>query len=880
VLEGLVGNEILESGVAATNNETMREEYVRRMEGIRREFGSNGDGLAAISARSKLVDELLTRLWAAEVQRDPAAFKRMAVVAVGGYGRAQLFPGSDIDVMFCVEKGDPPKEAIRRTTQGLWDCGLRVSPMTRAISECERFDANNAEGGYSLLDRRMVTGEAAVFEKLNTKIIEKLIGRDAKTMRVELLTLTRSRHAKYGDTLFHLEPNIKECPGGLRDANVCEWLASLRGASGPEEGSDRGEFGAAMRFLSAVRCFLHFRHERDDNVLNWQAQDAAAAEWVGLGRVKPEVGQPSLPVDAAYWMRAYFRNARVVQRCMTREMEAAGLQLLPVPKRKLKLAAQKGFRLRDGRLELDPVLAEGIDPAEEPEIVLTVFAALAATGAHLAHESERRIGDAIPLLSAHLEEGPGLWRGFAAILTGEYAGTALRTMHALGVLDLILPEFHGIDALVIRDAYHRYTVDEHTFVLIDTLHGLEAEASPGSPDWRVKFGQMVRELQNPGLLYLAALMHDTGKGRASDDHAKESARMTKAVLARLEMDGYDAGLVLRLIEMHLEMSAALRRDIFDAETVRSFVAKVQTHEALRMLTLLTYADISAVHPDALTPWKAENLWRLSMNAANQMDRSVDEQRVRASGADDRIDRVMALLPGRKREVEAFLEGFPERYLTTRSAEQIRQHIEMAGKFDQEPVQIAFQRGTTMNEITLVTRDRPSLFAAIAGALAAWGMNVVTADAFADGMGVVVDSFRFTDTFRTLELNVGEREKFLTSVRNIVSGKESVEAMLAGRRRSRKKMPRVVVETTVDFDERASSHSTLLQVVAQDVPGLLRAISITLSSLGYNVEVALIDTEGETAIDVFYLTRHGERLTVGEEEVLRAALVEAIDENAR
>jgi [protein-PII] uridylyltransferase len=861
-----------ESGVTATNNETMREEYARRMEGIRQVFASSGDGVVAISARSKLVDELLTRLWAAEVERDPAAAKRVAVIAVGGYGRMHLFPYSDIDVMFCVEKGDPPKEAIRRTTQGLWDCGLRVSPMTRAVSECERFDAHNGEFGFSLLDRRLIAGEPAVFVKLEMKIVEKLMARDAKAMRTELLALTRARHAKYGDTLFHLEPNIKECPGGLRDANVCGWLAALRGAAGPDEDSD---FAAALRFLAATRCFLHFRHERDDNVLDWQAQDVAAAERVGMG-ANPD----ARPVDAAYWMRAYFRHARVVERCMAWEMEAAGLQLLPAAKRKLKLAAQDGFRLRDGRLELEAVLPGGVDPAEEPEIVLNVFTALARTGATLAQESEARIGSAIPMLSAHLEEGPGLWRSFSAILTGEYAGAALRTMHALGVLDLIMPEFHGIDALVIRDAYHRYTVDEHTFVLIDTLHGLEAEVPLGASDWRLKFGQMVRELQNPGLLYLAALLHDTGKGRASDDHAKESARMAQAILTRMEMDAYDAAQVMRLIEMHLEMSAALRRDIFDAETVRGFAGKVQTHEALRMLTLLTYADISAVHPDALTPWKAENLWRLSMNAANQMDRSVDEQRVRTTRTDERIHRVLDLLPGKKAEVEAFLEGFPERYLTTRSPDQIRQHFEMAERFDEEPLQIAFQYGAGMNEITVVTRDRPSLFAGIAGALAAWGMNVVTADGFADGAGVVVDSFRFTDTFRTLELNVSERERFVASVRDLVAGRASVETMLAGRRRGKKKAPRMVVETKIDFDESASQHSTLLQVVAQDVPGLLRAISATLSGLGYNVEVALVDTEGETAIDVFYLTRQGTRLTVEEEDTLRAALVEAISENAQ
>lgn len=850
----------------------MRERYTRRMDEIREDFARSGDGLAAVEARSTLVDQLVRELWEMETARSPAPLDRVAVVAIGGYGRRQLFPYSDIDILFCLEKGDPPKEAIRRVTQTLWDCGLRVSPATRLLAECERFIPGNAEFGLSLFDRRAVAGSAELFAKLDARIGGKLMVKDAKVVRLELVELTRTRHAKYGETLFHLEPNIKDCPGGLRDANVCGWLAALRGAEQPTLGNGEGEFAAAMRFLAAVRCFLHYRHQRDDNVLDWQAQDGAAAERIGLGAAP--VDAPG--ADAAYWMRAYFRHARVVERCLSWEMEAAGLQF--VAPRKVKVPSQEGFRLRNGRLELDAVLPSGEDPAGEPEIVLRLFAIQAKYGLALAQETEMRVGDAIPLLSALLEEGPGLWRSLAEILLGEFAGDALRAMHAAGVLDLILPEFHGIDALVIRDAYHRYTVDEHTFVLIDTLHQLEQPPASEAPEWRVKLGQMARELQNPALLYMAALMHDTGKGRAGDDHAEISAQMARGVMTRMEMEPYDASQVLQLIDNHLEMSAALRRDIFDAETVRVFAGKVQTHEALRMLTLLTYADIQAVHPDALTPWKAENLWRLSMSAANQMDRGVDDQRVR--GVNDRVARVQVLLPEKKQEIAAFLEGFPERYVATRMPEQVRRHFQMAEKLSEEPIQIELQHGAEVSEITVVTRDRPRLFSTLAGALAAWGMNVVTADGYADANGVVVDSFRFTDTFRTLELNVGERTRFVESVRDILAGRVSVETMLAGRRRSGRKRRRLTdVETRIDFDERASTHSTVLQVVAQDVPGLLRAISETLSRVGYNVEVALVDTEGETAIDVFYLTHDGGRLTAAEELALRDALVSAIDENA-
>jgi len=338
--------------------------------------------------------------------------------------------------------------------------------------------------------------------------------------------------------------------------------------------------------------------------------------------------------------------------------------------------------------------------------------------------------------------------------------------------------------------------------------------------------------------------------------------------------------VAGLIGNHLEMSAALRRDIFDAETVRAFAGKVHTPEALRMLTLFTYADINAVHPDALTPWKAENLWQLYIATANYLDRSVDDERVSAQHESELVHRVVALLPGQKEAVGLFLEGFPERYVLTRTPEQVRTHFRMASRFAEDPVQLEFRYAPAVSELTLVTRDRAQLFATMAGALAAWGMNIVTADAFSNRQFVVVDTFRFTDTFRTLEMNASEHEAFVKSVHDVMTGAISLEKLLSGRRRGRRKAPLVEVETRVDFDDEASSHSTLLEVVTKDTTGLLRALSLTLAAHGCNIEVALVDTEGETAIDVFYLTRNGGKLDKVEERVLRRALIEAIDENAQ
>jgi [protein-PII] uridylyltransferase len=861
---------------------------------IRGAFEAGGaSGAVTIAARAAAVDELVSRLWRLEVERNPRLGDGVALAAVGGYGRRELFPYSDVDLLFLLDARvaeKEVKEAIRRVNQEMWDCGMRVSPVTRKLAECERVDPENAEFVVALMDRRMVVGDGGLYQKLAEQSVPKLLLREHKVVMMKLLELTRARHAKYGDTLFHLEPNIKDCPGGLRDVHVCGWMAVLRGiaAHSQKKGSgesagvsaeESDEFRKAVEFLWLVRCFLHYRHERDDNTLDWQAQDAAAEAMVGMTGRKPK------KADAAYWMRVYFRHARSVERRVKQIMEElpAGKAPAKLPglKQERRASAQRGFRVEKGRVVLEAVSKFGHEPAQDPDVVLAVFQAMAQTGCTLSRDAEERLSEGLPLLSAHLEEGPALWHHLRGVLTGFYAGDALRSMHALGVLELLIPEFHGIDALVIRDAYHRYTVDEHTFVLIDTLHGLESAAQKGSMgEWAARFGGVLRELPHPELLYVAALLHDTGKGRSTGDHTRESARMAESVMERLELDAYESGLVVNLITNHLEMSAALRRDIFDEETVSAFAGKVHTPEALRMLTLFTYADINAVHPDALTPWKAENLWQLYIATANYLDRSVDEERLGAQEESELVHRVVALLPGQKAAVREFLEGFPERYVLTRTPEQVRTHFKMASKFAEDPVQLEFRYAPTVSELTLVTRDRPQLFATIAGVLAAWGMNIVTADAFSNRQWVVVDTFRFTDTFRTLEMNASEHEAFVKSVHDVMTGTVSLEKLLSGRRRGRRKAPLVEVETRVEFDDEASSHSTLLEVVTQDTTGLLRALSLTLAAHGCNIEVALVDTEGETAIDVFYLTRNGGKLDKDEERVLRRALMLAIEENAR
>jgi len=840
-------------------------------ERIRKLFEAGASAQETLRQLCELADETIRKVFG-ELQniRDRGS-QGLALLALGGYGREVLFPYSDLDLLFLFANEKIEEESrplIAEFSRTLWDLGFRVSSAGRTIDECKKIEQDNAEFHLAMLDRRFLDGDKSLFEKLDTKVLSVAEKQARPFLLVELQRLTRDRLGRYGNTIFHLEPNVKDAPGGLRDFHSTLWMRQLAGERRDPRFSPMNEEELsrnAVEFLSAIRCFLHYSNGRNDNTLTYELQAQAAERSLGI--------DDNLRRNAAEWMRLYFRHARTLNRQLLRYVDQRPPVTLSLRQRlmnatigqKTEVPSGSPFTVRDGLLEITNEQAFA-----DRNVTYSLLTEAARTGIPLSRDAERSIAYVMAHPEVPQRNSRISWAVLSEILGGDFPGVALRPMHRLGLLTEALPEFRAIDSLVVRDFYHRYTVDEHSLRTIEHLQDLVDPQEPlGKP-----FTALWRTVDRRDLLILSLLLHDVGKGVPVENHVTGSLQALEIASDRLKLTPEEKAEVYFLIEHHLDMSATVqRRDIFDPSTVSGFSATVVTHERLQRLCLMTYADIHAVNPEALTPWKAEMLWQLFVATSNYFSRTLDRDRLHASDEALLLEQVRVLTAGAdKREIERFLDGFPRRYLAVHSAAETAAHFALYRKLGTEPVQTEIKKTHHAYVLTLLSADRPALFATIAGVLSAWGMNIVKADAFANAAGVVLDTFHFVDMHRTLELNPGEIARFQESIADVLNGKQALEPLLKGRlAASVTRPPKVLVPTAINFDEGSSDHCTLVEVVTQDRPGLLYGIGSALARLACNIDVALIDTEGQKAIDVFYLTAQGKKLTAQKQELLREVL---------
>jgi [protein-PII] uridylyltransferase len=783
----------------------------------------------------------------------------LAVCALGGYGRQALCLNSDIDllIVFGGAIGGPEERFVNAVLQPLWDLRLALGHHVRELAEFDEPDVTNPEFLLALLDLRPIAGDQKVFDPLA------LLARDARYLRSALdplMALVSERHREFNDTLYQLEPDIKSAPGGLRDIVAVRHLRILRpDIASRENGAGAGRLEEAEDFILRIRSVLHLQSGRDLNHLTHELQEKVAETLGSAG------SHPHQRVEAL--MGEYFLRARGV----VRSLESA--------QRAVRPPATDGTVRRVGRqFEVTATGVRFIDlerAAGQPSLWLEALRIALEHECGLAPEALACIADNVPRCTADdfvSTEGERLQ--LLKLLKprrGLYA--RLSDMHDCGLLNRIFPEFAKIHCRVVRDFYHKYTVDEHTLLAI---RGVESLLDPPNVPRR-RFGSLLKEAHAPELLTLALLFHDVGKWREAD-HAQESLRLAQGMLDRLELGDESRMTVEFLIREHLQMSqVAFRRDSEDPHVIAGFADLVGTEENLKLLTLLTFVDIGAVSPDTLTPWKEDVLWRVYVDTYNRLTLGYGDELVERDPA-----ALSVLVSGRPSDITEpellrFLEGLPRRYLSSFGLGAVYRHVRLARGIGPDEVHTFLEKHDDVWEITIVTLDKPFLFSNISGVLSYFGMDIHRGQAMTTPDGMVLDVFQFTDEESFLEQNPTASVDICRMLEDAVAGRVDVRALLRGRLKSVLHRRRKRAPAIVHGDNQHSRKYTVLEIVADDEPGLLHRISRAVSGEGCDVHLVLIATEGKRAIDVLHVTKEGAKVSDEDLSALSRRLEQVLED---
>ncbi|MDE0255096.1 MAG: [protein-PII] uridylyltransferase [Rhodospirillaceae bacterium] len=858
---------------------------------VRQRFDREADtalrGHQCVQAHCFLVDQIVRVIYDFAYERvypvaNPTEGEKQAIVAVGGYGRGELAPQSDIDLLFLSNWKLTPhaEQIVEFLLYTLWDLGLKVGHATRSIDECIRLAKSDLTIRTALLEARYLWGDAALYRGLRQKFRDFTAAEGDNGFVTQKLAERDVRHAKMGDSRYVLEPNIKDGKGGLRDLHTLFWIAkNLYRVDAIGDLVDRnvfsdleaGLFRKAHAFLTTVRCHMHYLTGRPEERLTFDVQPEIA-RLMGYGDRKTQRG-------VERFMRRYYLVAKDVGDltrifCAALEDETKRRPWVRLPGRLSGERELGDFVVRSGRLNTKSEEVIRRDPAN----MLRLFETAQIHRLDIHPSALRQITQSLKSIDNAVREDPAANASFLAMLTSKNdpAGT-LKRLNEAGVMGRFIPDFGRVVAQMQHDMYHVYTVDEHTIRAVGLLHRIEtgdlAEDHPLATE-------IVHKVASRRALYVAVLMHDIAKGRGGD-HSVIGADLALDLCPRLGLDSQETETVAWLVRYHLVMSnTAQKRDIDDPKTIRDFADHCQSPERLRLLLVLTVADMRATGPAVWNGWKAALLRELYYRTEELLSGSIEADTVaaRVARAKDAVAARLADWPSE--DIEAFLElGYTAYWLSLDSATQAR-HAALTRSAHRDNAEISIDVGIdekrSVTEVTVYTPDHPGLFSQIAGAMALFGASIVEARIFTLANGHALDIFTIQNTAGKAVSDPRDLERLKNRIANSLTGELRPWRELVGReslpRRARDVFevpPRVLIDNT------ASNFFSVIEVNGRDRPGLLHDVTRALTECGLQIGTAKISTYGERVVDVFYVKDvFGMKITNAQkqEEVRKAVLM--------
>ncbi len=808
-------------------------------------------GTSYVRAYSHIVDAIVGVLFQRAVQEhaaDPRAVD-IAVIGMGGYGRAELAPYSDVDILvLCKRKTRLIKQIAESFVQLMWDVGFELGHTVQSLVESESTLSRHMDSRTALFESRMICGSESLWREAERQKA-RMMRSDRKAFVMQKIRDASTRYKKYGNSYQLIEPNVKVSPGGLRDFQTLVWmgmvvdggggLAALRkrGLLLPGESTVLEE---AYEFLLRVRVELHVCSESKQDQLTVGMQRKI------MGRLGYADRGGHLAVEL--FMKDYYEHTRAIYRITKDVIEELGhgenLGRLIGRKKTPKSAERLSLRVDRRKIQKSP---------------LYIFEKQKEAGLPLDRALRRRLENILKSDLSGRRERYRMRRDFASLLSNATNITlVLRSMHETGFLGVIIPEYNFLTSLKRYDLYHHYTVDEHCFQVVGNIEALVAV-----PSKRMEpLARIYTEIADKQVIFLAALLHDIGKieGRG---HAKKGAELARKILKRLNLKDTQIEAVSYLIEIHLLMSHySQRRDPTDIGTLKTFTSRVRSRTNLKMLCILTYADLNATSPHAWTEWKRALLWGLYLKAYQFLAQKEKKPETVYKTRKQQILRAFRDETSRSEALE-HLDMLPGRYLLTMNPSQVRRHLDLINGLEGKRAVVSRQKGRLATEISFCTHDKPFRLSQLCGVLTLNDCNILFANAFTRKDGVVVDVFHVEDVSGTMPIDEPRVDRIRDDLDAVLRGRIDIHAAVEKHKDKwkRKKQTSIPVPLKIEFHNDISPDVTIVDIFTADQPGLLFAITRALSVEGLTIHRARISTEAQRVIDSFDLQdKDGSKIT--------------------